>query len=58
MRAHQDINQMKPGMMVTVDHHKVAGLTGRIVKINRSKVKVNFESKGIYNVPKTMIEVA
>ncbi len=58
LRAYGTVNTLRPGMSIKVDHHKVVGLTGRLVKINRTKCKVDFGSRGIFNVPKTMIEVA
>jgi len=58
LRAYGTINTLRPGMSIKVDHHKVMGLTGRLVKVNRTKCKVDFGAKGIFNVPKTMIEIA
>jgi hypothetical protein len=57
LRAYGTVKTLRPGMSIKVDHHKVMGLTGRLVKINRTKCKVDFGIKGVFNVPKTMIEI-
>ena len=53
---------LKVGMKVEVDHKKVIGMIGEIIKVNRTKVKVRFDNSGqykkdsTYNVPKEMIQ--
>jgi ribosome maturation factor RimP len=42
------------GMKVEVDHKKVRGLIGEIIKVNNKKIKVNFDGQ-TFNVPKSMI---
>ena len=42
------------GMNVGVDHKKVRGLIGEIIKVNNKKVKVNFDGQ-TFSVPKSMI---
>ena len=44
----------KIGMKVEVDHKKVRGLIGEIIKVNNKKIKVNFDGQ-TFNVPKSMI---
>ena len=40
----------------TVDHDKVRGLIGEIVKVNRTKCKIRFKGQSSnWNVPKNMI---
>ena len=41
-------------MKVEVDHNKVRGLIGEIIKVNNKKVKVNFDGQ-TFSVPKSMI---
>jgi hypothetical protein len=47
---------LRVGAVCTVDHDKVRGLVGEIVKVNRTKCKVLFEGQSTnWNVPKNMI---
>ena len=52
---------LRVGMKVSVNHKKVMGMIGEIIKVNRTKVKVKFDNSGqykkdsTYNVPKEMI---
>ena len=47
---------LQEGQLCTVDHDKVRGLLGEIVKVNRTKCKVTFKGQhGIWNIPKSMI---
>ena len=52
---------LRVGMKVGVNHKKVMGMIGEIIKVNRTKVKVKFDNSGqykkdsTYNVPKEMI---
>jgi preprotein translocase subunit YajC len=40
-----------------VDHNKTRGFIGTILKINKTKCKIDFGAKGIMNVPKNMIDL-
>ena len=42
------------GMKVGVDHKKVMGMIGEIIKVNNKKVKVDFDGQ-TFSVPKSMI---
>tara|TARA_R110000822_G_scaffold209017_1_gene344782 strand:- start:201 stop:482 length:282 start_codon:yes stop_codon:yes gene_type:complete len=42
------------GMKVGVDHKKVMGMIGEIIKVNNKKVKVDFNGQ-TFSVPKSMI---
>jgi|TARA_R110001599_G_scaffold187_1_gene604 hypothetical protein len=42
------------GMKVGVNHKKVMGMVGEILKVNNKKVKVNFDGQ-TFSVPKSMI---
>ena len=42
------------GMNVEVDHKKVRGLIGEIIKVNNKKCKVSFDGQ-TFSVPKSMI---
>jgi len=42
------------GMKVGVDHKKVMGMVGEIIKVNNKKCKVNFDGQ-TFVVPKSMI---
>ena len=57
LRAHDTKQSLKPGMKVTVNHPKVAGKIGRVVKVNRTRTRVDF-GMSTFNVPMTMIEIA
>ena len=57
LRAHDTKKSLKPGMAVTVNHPKVQGFLGKIVKVNRTRTRVDFGAKGTFNVPMTMIEL-
>ena len=47
---------LQAGQICTVDHDKVRGLIGEIVKVNRTKCKVQFKGQSNkWNVPKDMI---
>ena len=47
---------LRTGQICTVDHDKVRGLIGEIVKVNRTKCKVRFKGQSTnWNVPKNMI---
>jgi hypothetical protein len=46
------------GMKCVVDHRKVRGQVGEIIKINRTRCKVKFEHDFCYNVPMNMIQKA
>ena len=49
---------LQEGQLCTVDHKKVRGLLGEIVKVNRTKCKITFKGQhGIWNIPKTMINL-
>ena len=41
-------------MKVEVDHKKVRGLIGEVIKVNNKKVKVNFDGQ-TFSVPKSII---
>jgi hypothetical protein len=41
-------------MKVGVDHKKVMGMIGEIIKVNNKKVKVDFDGQ-TFSVPKSMI---
>ena len=56
LRAHDTKKSLKPGMAVTVNHPKVVGFVGKIIKVNRTRTRVDFGAKGTFNVPMTMIE--
>jgi transcription antitermination factor NusG len=45
------------GMEVIVNHKKLAGLVGKITKVNRKKAKVKF-AIGNFTVPLSMIEIS
>ena len=51
------VSRLEVGLPVTVDDKKVKGWIGTIVKINRTKCRINFGSKGMWNVPKKMINL-
>ena len=51
------VSRLEVGLPVTVDDNKVKGWVGTIVKINRTKCRINFGSKGMWNVPKKMINL-
>ena len=51
------VSRLEVGLPVTVDDNKVRGWIGTIVKINRMKCRIDFGSKGKWNVPKTMINL-
>ena len=57
LRAHDTKQSLKPGMALTVNHPKVQGFLGKIVKVNRTRTRVDFGAKGTFNVPMTMIEL-
>ena len=42
------------GMKVGVNHKKVMGMVGEILKVNNKKVKVNFDGQ-TFSVPNSMI---
>jgi len=42
------------GMKVGVNHKKVMGMVGEILKVNNKKVKVDFDGQ-TFSVPKSMI---
>ena len=42
------------GMKVGVNHKKVMGMIGEIIKVNNKKVKVDFDGQ-TFSVPKSMI---
>ena len=47
---------LQVGQVCTVEHDKVRGLIGEIVKVNRTKCKVRFNGQTTtWNVPKNMI---
>jgi len=52
---------LRAGQTCEVDHDKLRGMVGEIIKVNRTKVKVRFDNSGqykkdsTYNVPKEMI---
>ena len=47
---------LQEGQICTVDHNKVRGLIGEIVKVNRTKCKIRFKGQSSnWNVPKDMI---
>jgi len=49
--------KLKEGDVVRVNHDKLAGLTGKIVKVNRTKAVVKITSTGNqYNVPMNLIK--
>ena len=48
---------LRVGMKCTVDHHKVVGMTGKIIKVNRTRCKVEFDGNR-YTVPMSMISLA
>ena len=58
LQVQQMIESKQPGlqvgMNVEVDHKKVRGLIGEIIKVNNKKVKVNFDGQ-TFSVPKSMI---
>ena len=51
------VSRLEVGSSVTIDDNKLRGCIGKIVKINRTKCRINFGIKGMWNVPKTMIEL-
>ena len=60
MQLDHMIQQKQPtlqvGQICTVEHDKVRGLIGEIVKVNRTKCKVRFKGQSSnWNVPKNMI---
>ena len=59
LQVQQMIESKQPGlqvgMKVEVDHKKVRGLIGEIIKVNNKKVKVNFDGQ-TFSVPKLMIQ--
>ena len=47
---------LQVGQVCTVEHDKVRGLIGEIVKVNRTKCKIRFKGQSTnWNVPKNMI---
>ena len=50
-------HHLSVGAPCTVDHHKVVGMTGKIVKVNRTRCKVEFDGNR-YTVPMSMISLA
>lgn len=48
---------LRVGMKCIVDHRKVHGMIGEILKVNRTKCKVEFGGKR-FNVPMSMIQQA
>ena len=49
--------KLKEGDVVRVNHDKLAGLTGKIVKVNRTKAVVKITSTGNqYSVPMNLIK--
>ena len=57
LRAQETKQSLKPGMVVTVNHPRLVGFVGQIVKVNRTRSRINFGAKGTFNVPMTMIEL-
>jgi len=53
---------LRAGMKCIVDHKKVRNMIGEIVKINRTRCKVEFKGKYMetktFNVPMSMIQSA
>jgi len=47
----------KAGMKCIVDHKKVRGMIGEIIKVNRTRCRVEFEGTR-FNVPMSMIQSA
>ena len=58
LQVQQMIESKQPGlqvgMKVEVDHKKVRGLIGEIIKVNNKKCKVSFDGQ-TFSVPKSMI---
>jgi len=50
-------HRLSVGAPCTVDHHKVVGMIGKIVKVNRTRCKVDFNGT-TFTVPKSMINLA
>jgi len=48
---------LQVGMKCTVNSHRVAGMIGEIIKVNKVKCKVKFNGQ-TWNVPKSMIELS
>tara|TARA_A100001201_G_C3964901_1_gene163831 strand:- start:137 stop:382 length:246 start_codon:yes stop_codon:yes gene_type:complete len=57
LRAHETKQSLKPGMVVTVNHPRLEGIAGQIIKVNRTRSRINFGKKGIFNVPMHMIDL-
>jgi len=62
MQVDYMIQQKQPtlqvGQICTVDHDKVRGLIGEIVKVNRVKCKIRFKGQSnTWTVPKNMIHL-
>jgi len=50
-------HHLSVGAPITCNHPKVVGMTGNIIKVNRTRCKVMFDGT-IYTVPKHMINLA
>jgi transcription antitermination factor NusG len=49
-------NKLRVGDNVKVNHHKVHGLVGSVLEINRTRCKVRFLSS-TFTVPLSMVEI-
>ena len=55
-QALQNATKLHEGMVVRVNHDKLAGQTGKITKIKRTKCDIYFASMGIsYTVPMSLV---
>ncbi len=55
-KAYEVKHKLRVGDSVKVNSPKVAGLTGSVTEINRTRCKVKFRY-GIFNVPLSMVEI-
>lgn len=53
--AIQNSTRLEEGMVVRVNHPKLAGRTGTITKIKRTKCDIRFTTLGHYTVPMEIV---
>ena len=54
--ALQNSTKLFEGMVVRVNHPKLAGRTGKITKIKRTKCDIQFAALGHYTVPMELVQ--
>lgn len=56
VEALSNASKLYEGMIVRVNHPKLAGRTGEITKIKRTKCDIKFTSLGHYTVPMEIVK--